>query len=133
MESVCQKREGVSSSSTPPSIAAGDIPDSTKGGPLPLPLDAATHEAVVSSHDTYTEMERRARLKIDFAVIPLAALIFILCFIDRSNIGNARLAGLEEDLGLTGYDFNSVNSVFFAAYIVFEIPSTVLCKIVGPG
>ncbi|KAH7369248.1 Tna1 protein [Plectosphaerella cucumerina] len=75
----------------------------------------------------------RIRLKTDLAIIPLAALIFLFCFIDRSNIGNARLAGLEADLGLKGYDFNSVNSFFYVSYIIFEIPSSVLCKVVGPG
>ncbi|KAK0388020.1 hypothetical protein NLU13_4264 [Sarocladium strictum] len=34
---------------------------------------------------------------------------------------------------MAGYDFNSVNSIFFIAYIVFEIPSNIACKMVGPG
>lgn len=85
-------------------------------------------------HPTYNPaLERRVRWKIDLAVIPLAALIFLFCFIDRANIGNARLAGLEEDLGMSGYDFNSVNSIFFVSYILFEIPSNIACKLVGPG
>lgn len=80
--------------------------------------------------------EARVRLKIDLAVMPLAALMFLFCFIDRSNIGNARLAGLEDDLGMSGLDFNSVNSIFYISYIcyiLFEIPSSLLCKLVGPG
>ena len=98
--------------------------------------DASGHHgpsstAVIPVYDRATE--NRVRLKIDLAIIPLAALIFLFCFIDRSNIGNARLAGLEEDLNFTGYDFNSVNSILYISYIVFEIPSTLLCKIVGPG
>lgn len=79
------------------------------------------------------KLEARIRFKIDLAVLPLAALIFLFCFIDRTNIGNARLAGFEDDLGLHGYDFNSVNTIFYVSYAVFEIPSTMLCKIVGPG
>lgn len=31
-----------------------------------------------------------------------------MCFVDRANIGNARLAGLEKDLNLAGYDYNVV-------------------------
>jgi len=61
------------------------------------------------------------------------ALLYLFCFIDRANIGNARLAGLEKDLGLTGYDYNAVLSVFYVSYIVFEIPCNVLCKKMGPG
>jgi MFS family permease len=92
---------------------------------------AATGGTPSSTYDP--KLEARIRLKTDLAIIPLAALIFLFCFIDRSNIGNARLAGLEADLGLKGYDFNSVNSFFYVSYIVFEIPSSVLCKVVGPG
>lgn len=34
---------------------------------------------------------------------------------------------------MTGYDYNSVLSIFFASYIAFEIPSTVACKWMRPG
>lgn len=49
------------------------------------------------------------------------ALIYLFCFIDRSNIGNARLAGLERDLALVGYDFNILLTSFYIAYVVFEV------------
>ena len=49
------------------------------------------------------------------------------------GIGNARLAGLEKDLGLTGYDYNMILSMFYISYIIFEIPSNIACKVVGPG
>jgi MFS family permease len=48
-------------------------------------------------------------------------------------VGNARLAGFERDLGLKGYDYNSVLSIFFISYILFEIPSNMACKYLGPG
>lgn len=47
--------------------------------------------------------------------------------------GNARLAGFEKDLHLKGYDYNKVLSVFYISYIIFEIPSNMACKWVGPG
>lgn len=51
----------------------------------------------------------------------------------NSDIGNARLAGFEKDLGLTGYDYNTALSVFYVSYILLEIPSNALCKWIGPG
>lgn len=48
-------------------------------------------------------------------------------------IGNAKLAGFEKDLDLTGYDYNAILSTFYISYIVFEIPSNVACKWMGPG
>lgn len=41
-------------------------------------------------------------------------------FLDRVNIGNARLYGLEEDLGLTGSQFQLAVSIFFVTYVLFE-------------
>lgn len=43
------------------------------------------------------------------------------------------MAGLEKDLGLQGFDYNLVLSVFYISYIIFEIPSNICCKWVGPG
>ncbi|KAF3027782.1 hypothetical protein E8E15_009158 [Penicillium rubens] len=77
--------------------------------------------------------ESRLRLKIDLFIIPTVSLMYLFCFIDRANIGNAKLAGFEKDLGLEGLDYNIVLSVFFVSYIVFEIPSNLMCKWIGPG
>jgi hypothetical protein len=47
--------------------------------------------------------------------------------------GNAKLAGFEKDLGLKGYDYNKVLSIFYISYILCEIPSNMACKWIGPG
>ncbi|PSK46000.1 hypothetical protein B9Z65_4968 [Elsinoe australis] len=77
--------------------------------------------------------ESRLRLKIDLYIVPTVALLYLFCFIDRANIGNARLAGLERDLGMRGLDYNKLLSYFYIPYIIFEIPSNMMCKWVGPG
>jgi MFS family permease len=77
--------------------------------------------------------EAKLRLKIDFMIVPTVFLLYLFCFIDRANIGNARLAGLEKDLGMKGTDYNAVLSIFYISYILFEIPSNILCKWIGPG
>ena len=64
--------------------------------------------------------ERRLRTKIDLYIVPTVSLLYLFCFIDRANIGNARLAGFEKDLKLEGYDYNSVLSIFYISYIIFE-------------
>jgi MFS family permease len=77
--------------------------------------------------------EAKLRRKIDCFVVPTVVVIYLFCFIDRANIGNARLAGFEKDLGLAGYDYNMVLTFFYISYIVLEIPGVMLCKYVGPG
>ena len=44
------------------------------------------------------------------------------------------MAGLEADLHMTGtYDYNTLLSIFYISYILFEIPSNLACKWIGPG
>ncbi|KIW33136.1 uncharacterized protein PV07_00007 [Cladophialophora immunda] len=77
--------------------------------------------------------EARLRNKVDLYVVPTVATLYLFCFIDRANIGNARLAGFEKDLGLRGYDYNKVLTVFYVGYVVFEMPASFACKFFGPG
>lgn len=49
---------------------------------------------------------RKIIRKIDWRLIPLLTLLYFLTFLDRVNIGNARLWNLERDLNMTGYQYN---------------------------
>ncbi|OGM46543.1 putative MFS transporter [Aspergillus bombycis] len=108
----------------------------TKAGNI---IDAAEHGQAAT--DQYGRVliefdraaERRLRLKIDLCIVPTVALLYLFCFIDRANIGNAKLAGFETDLGLKGNDYNTVLSIFYISYIIFEIPCNIACKWMGPG
>ncbi|VUC25555.1 unnamed protein product [Clonostachys rosea] len=100
-------------------IAGQTIEPSRDAEALPLPSD---HKS-----------ERKLRLKIDLHVVPTVAILWLFCFIDRANIGNARISGLDESLELQGYDYNIILSCFYISYILFEFPATLLCKQVGPG
>lgn len=44
--------------------------------------------------------EKKLMRKIDFKLIPWLSLLYLISFLDRTNIGNARLYGLEDDLGM---------------------------------
>ncbi|KAF4547342.1 MFS-type transporter-like protein 75 [Elsinoe fawcettii] len=72
------------------------------------------------------------RAKVTKRVIPVVAIMYFLCFLDRINIGNVRLAGFERDLKLVGNDYNKLITCFFVPYIVADIPNTLLCKKIGP-
>ncbi|RYN27408.1 hypothetical protein AA0112_g7867 [Alternaria arborescens] len=82
----------------------------------------------------FTTMETRRLLrKLDIAILPLVSTMYLLSFLDRSNIGNARLAGLEQDLGMTGWDYATAVSVFFPFYIISEVPSNLAMKKFRPS
>lgn len=50
-------------------------------------------------------------------VLPLVALLFLCSFLDRTNVGNAKIIGLEEDLGITDLQYTQGLAVFYATYI----------------
>jgi hypothetical protein len=47
--------------------------------------------------------------------------------------GNARIAGLTEDLHLTGLQYNTAVTLFFPPYCLFEVPSNIVLKIIRPS
>ncbi|CAG8473701.1 3806_t:CDS:10, partial [Cetraspora pellucida] len=49
------------------------------------------------------------------------------------NIGNAKLAHLERDLGLTGDQYNWSLGLFFVSYVIFEVPSNIILVKVKPS
>ncbi|KAF8512073.1 putative MFS nicotinic acid transporter Tna1 [Hysterangium stoloniferum] len=62
--------------------------------------------------------EKRLLRHIDIWMVPYASLIYLLSFLDRVNIGQARLAGLEKDLRLHGNQYDIALTIFFVSYIV---------------
>ena len=82
---------------------------------------------------TWTEEEeKRIRNKIDWRLVPTVTFLYLLCFLDRANIGNARIQGMAKDLNLVGYRFNWALSIFYIIYLLVEVPSNVILKKVGP-
>ncbi len=59
-------------------------------------------------------------------------MLYLLAFLDRVNIANARIFGLEKDLGLQGTDFNTALAIFFVPYVILEVPSNILLKRFSP-
>lgn len=48
-------------------------------------------------------------------------------------VGNARIQGLEADLGMHGNQYNIALLVFFIPYILFEVPSNIFIKKLKPS
>ncbi|KAF2019995.1 hypothetical protein BU24DRAFT_365769 [Aaosphaeria arxii CBS 175.79] len=84
------------------------------------------------SFELYTpDEDREVRRKLDRRLVAFMALLYCLSFLDRSNIGNARIAGLEKDLKLGLREYEWLLRAFYITYIVFEW-MTLMYKIVPP-
>lgn len=64
--------------------------------------------------------------KMDFHIIPGITILFLLSFVDRGNIGNAKIEGLSTDLHLSGHQWSMVLTVFYFTYSPFEVPFNML-------
>lgn len=49
------------------------------------------------------------------------------------GIGNARLYGMEEDLGLQGNQYQTAVSILFVTYLLSELPSNLVLKKFRPS
>lgn len=67
-------------------------------------------------------------LQVDVRLVPMLSVLYLISQLDRANIGNAKIEGMDKDLKLTGLQYNIALSLFFIPYILFEIPSNILLK-----
>ncbi|KAG2110524.1 MFS general substrate transporter [Suillus discolor] len=82
---------------------------------LTLPLDDIDRPIV----------EKRLLRKLDLRVAFLV-LVYIMNIMDRTNIAAARLRDFEEDLGMTGNQFNTLTSILFVGYLFTQAPSNMI-------
>ena len=91
-----------------------------------------TRRGSVASFELYTpDEERRVRRKLDIKLVLFVALLYLLSFLDRSNIGNAKIAGLTDDLHLDDNQYEWLLTIFYIMYILFEWMS--LCFKIFPA
>ncbi|KAG1733005.1 MFS general substrate transporter [Suillus paluster] len=67
-------------------------------------------------------VEKRLLRKLDLRVAFLV-LVYIMNYMDRTNAAAARLRGFEEDLGMTGSQFNTLMSILYVGYFLTQVPS----------
>ncbi|KAH8811337.1 MFS nicotinic acid transporter-like protein [Xylogone sp. PMI_703] len=90
---------------------------------LPLDPDATLSEAERAI------IEQKLLWKLDLTLIPWLCILYLLAFLDRTNIGNAKIDGLQADLHhISTGQYNASLSIFFVSYAVFEPVTNVLLK-----
>ncbi|RSL59554.1 hypothetical protein CEP54_007229 [Fusarium duplospermum] len=77
-------------------------------------------------------IEAKARRKIDFSVLVLLVLGFLVFQLDRMNLASALTGGFAEDIKVNQATINLGNQLMFAAVVVFEIPCNMALQRFGP-
>ncbi|CAO0791187.1 unnamed protein product [Mucor circinelloides] len=88
-----------------------------------------TNDQALIAHivDRDTEEKKITRI-IDYRMMPLFCIFYFVDFLDRANIGNATLAGIQDDLHLSRSELSTAISAFYITYILFEVPSNIILK-----
>jgi len=78
--------------------------------------------------------EKKLVRKLDFRLMPMMILIFIMNYIDRTAVTAARLKGLERDLRLTDIQYQTVLAILYVSYCTLQVPSNmILNKVSRPS
>ncbi|KAI1349470.1 major facilitator superfamily domain-containing protein [Xylaria sp. FL0043] len=106
--------------------------DKELAGIAPQSPEASDSESADPSHT-----EKSLLRKIDAHLLPAVGLLYLLSFLDRSNVGNAKIEGLLDDLhtGRSPLAYNHYLtglSLYFVGYVLFEIPCNVILKRTSP-
>lgn len=111
------------------------------GGGQP-PIEAALASSLYIQYDTLQNTlspeelkakEKKLVRKIDIRLMPMLIIMIVLNYLDRNALANARVQGIEKDLGLKGDQFNTAISVLFAGYIALQIPSNLIITRIRPS
>ncbi|KAI0804655.1 MFS transporter [Irpex lacteus] len=83
--------------------------------------------------------EKRLVRRIDMRLVPTSMFIYLLCFLDRSNIGNAKVLNsntgdsLVQKLDISNQQYLVALMIFVVAYTIFETPSNYMLKKFRPS
>lgn len=111
-----------------------------------------SHDDTTFVHEFPEKGHQKAFRKVDWRLTPMLMSLYLIANLDRyvlpsatirleadmkfdsANLGNAKIEGLEKDLGMKGTDYNVANMLFFVPYILLEVPAnTILMRFRKPS
>ncbi|KAJ0420970.1 major facilitator superfamily domain-containing protein [Aspergillus carlsbadensis] len=78
------------------------------------------------------QLDRETLRRLDLILMPMTLILYLLAWLDRANVGNARVAGLDKDLNLSDHQYKIAITVTYVPYIAAELPSNLILKKIGP-
>ncbi|KAL5353857.1 hypothetical protein ACLOAV_001901 [Pseudogymnoascus australis] len=84
----------------------------------PLIKDKSTEEL--------SALNKTVLKKLDWRFLPCITMMLLMNYLDRINVSNARIAGMQEDLGMTDVEWSAGISLFYVGYIISQVPANVI-------
>ncbi|OXC66800.1 hypothetical protein C367_02566 [Cryptococcus neoformans Ze90-1] len=113
--------------------ALSNASDSKTPSTIPDHRQVLAEEIAAMSPEEYEAADKKLLAKLDRNLVPWMTLLFTMSFLDRINIGTAKLAGLTTDLNLTSLQYNTASMIFFVSYVALEVPSNLVLKKFRPS
>lgn len=91
--------------------------------------DQIATSTVESSAYVDPELDKRITWRRDRVLVPLLGTMYLIMFLDRTNIANARIEGLEAGLNMPSNGYNVALSIFYVPFVLFEVPSNLILSL----
>ncbi|KAI0129069.1 major facilitator superfamily domain-containing protein [Xylariales sp. AK1849] len=95
-------------------------------------LAKTTTEISNWGNDYPPEEQKRIIRRIDRRLVATVGCMYCVSLMDRTNLSAANIAGMAKELELVNERYSIVTLVFFVTYVVFQPPSTVIARKIGP-
>jgi hypothetical protein len=66
-------------------------------------------------------LNKKVLKKLDWWFLPTITFMLLMNYLDRINVSNARLAGMQEDLGMSDVEWSAGISLFYVGYIISQV------------
>lgn len=97
-------------------VTSGDSEDIQKVPEIAHNENASVNVQDAKPSPSFTiEEENRVYRKLDWHLMPLLFVLYSLSVLDRANLGNARIAGMEDDIDLSGRRYDWLATAFYIA------------------
>jgi hypothetical protein len=83
--------------------------------------------------ENWQATEKALVRRLDLTLLPTLWILYLNNYLDRTNIAQARLNGMDRDIGLTGDDYNLAVSILTIGYMLAQLPSNMLLTRVRPS
>ncbi|EOO00771.1 putative high-affinity nicotinic acid transporter protein [Phaeoacremonium minimum UCRPA7] len=110
--------------STPLRIEGKESPIVMEPKPAQTDKTSVTEEAAQEMSEIYVDpvKEKKILRRLDLRLAPIFMSLYFLSYLNRSNIGNAAIAGMKTQLNLSAGEYSTSVSVFYATYVGLIFP-----------
>src|ERR1700730_1443608 len=83
-----------------------------------------------NTHASENEVSAAVVSKLTWRLVPFLFLLYVVAYLDRINVGFAALQ-MQKQLGFSDAVYGLGAGMFFAGYVLFQVPSNLVLERVG--